>query len=180
MLLLSGGFTKGKGQLVAVDIAEELSQRGFGFIMVLAGIIYQGKESSQYYEKVKCAIEQKGLNEKVFLVVNKHNILNYVKSCDILIHPSESEGFGLAVLEAQAFGKPVIVNAVGGVTDLVLHQFTGMIPRHNNVSDYADYIIELMLNPEKYRFISNNAKRLAETCFSPQVQFEQLKKVFES
>jgi len=43
----------------------------------------------------------------------------YVAACDALVLSSRSEGTPVAILEAQALGKPVVATAVGGVPDLV-------------------------------------------------------------
>jgi glycosyltransferase involved in cell wall biosynthesis len=41
--------------------------------------------------------------------------------------PSHREGFGVACLEAMAYGRPVVASAVGGLLDLVLDGETGVL-----------------------------------------------------
>jgi len=45
----------------------------------------------------------------------------------LAVCPSHREGFGLACAEAMAYGKPVVASAVGGLTDLVVHEETGLL-----------------------------------------------------
>lgn len=173
-----GGFTSGKGQMVSVSIAKRLKELHVPFKMIFAGIIYQGKESSDYLAKIKQETKKLGVDNDIEFVVNKPYVLDYMMACDILIHPSETEGFPLVVLEAQYLGKPVIANAVGGVTDMIIDNFTGFLPTHNNVEEYCVAIQKLYKDKDLYLYISNNAKDLARHSFSDYQQKQELKRVF--
>jgi L-malate glycosyltransferase len=71
-----------------------------------------------------------------------HNVL------DIYIAISLSESFGVAVLEASACEKPVIVSNVGGLPEVVINEVTGfLVPAKDPVST-ALKIEELIKNPE--------------------------------
>lgn len=52
-------------------------------------------------------------------------LLGYYKSCRALIFPSV-EDFGIVSLEAQACGKPVIVNNQGGASESIINNKTGL------------------------------------------------------
>lgn len=177
-ILHCGGFTAGKGQHVSLDIARELKLRGFMFKMIFTGIIYQGKESEYYYKYLRNLVKQYEIEENVIFIVNKNNVYDYIRACDVLIHPSETEGFPLALMEAQILKKPIIANAVGGVIDLVLDGFTGFLPSHNNVNEYVEKIIRLKNDEQLYNFISDNAYSLAKKCFNNEMQKEFLYKLF--
>lgn len=71
-----------------------------------------------------------------------HNVL------DIYIAISLSESFGVAVLEASACAKPVIVSNVGGLPEVVINEVTGfLVPAKDPVSTVLK-IEELIKNPE--------------------------------
>lgn len=48
-------------------------------------------------------------------------------AADALLHPSQTEGFGLCIIEAQACGKPVIVQRCQSMPELVIEGKTGFI-----------------------------------------------------
>lgn len=173
-----GGFTSGKGQMVSVEIARRLKEMQIPFKFIFTGIIYQGKESPHYFEMLQQEIKKSGLEDEIELVVNKTNVLDYMLACDILVHPSETEGFPLVVLEALYMGKPVIANAVGGVTDMIIDNFTGFLPVHNNIENYCEIIKKLYEDQSLYTYISNNAYNLARYSFSDYQQSLELKRVF--
>ena len=48
---------------------------------------------------------------------------------DVLVHPAEREGLGVAVLEAASCAVPVVAAAAGGVVDVLEHGRTGLLFR---------------------------------------------------
>ena len=57
--------------------------------------------------------------------------------------PSDHEAFPLALLEAAAFGKPVVATPVGGVTEAVDHSETGLLVEPDDNQALAAAVIEL-------------------------------------
>ena len=61
-------------------------------------------------------------------VVPPEGMPDVYRAADIVVIPTEHfEGTSLSCLEAQACGRPVIATAVGGLTDLVLSEFNGLL-----------------------------------------------------
>lgn len=68
--------------------------------------------------------------------------------CDIFALPSRGEGFGLAYLEAMAYGKPVVAGAHGGAPEIVEDGATGYLVPHGDVPQLANALATLLANPE--------------------------------
>ena len=77
-------------------------------------------------------------------------------SCDIFIHPTHFEAFGIVVLEAMAQARPVIASRVGGVPWIV--EDTGLLFEDNNKEDLEDKFKRLL-------YSSSLRKKLAEKAF---------------
>lgn len=179
VILVSGGFLPTKGLHVAVDIAYSLFTSGFLFKMVITGIIYDSVESKKYHERIVEMIQGRKLTGKVILVVGHPQVKEYFKAADIFIHPSDTEGLPLVVMEAMANKVPVVANAVGGVTDYVLDGFTGVITRHNNVCDYVT-AIKRIESDEQFRLtIVTNAYNLVRGCYRPSDQVSQFERAIK-
>lgn len=179
IILHAGGFLKDKGQLVSLEMAKILKRKGVDFKLVLAGLVYKGGESEVFYNKVVDLVRLYKLDDVVEIVKNKTNVITYFNACDILIHPSETEGLPRVIMEAMILKKPVVANAVGGVSDYILNGFTGFLPHHNSAKEYAEYVEKLITNEELYDFIAINGYNLVKTSFTEENQLNSLDKVFE-
>ncbi|PIF31393.1 glycosyltransferase involved in cell wall biosynthesis [Flavobacterium sp. 9] len=179
IILHAGGFLKDKGQLVSLEMAKILKRKGIDFKLVLAGLVYKGGESEVFYNKVVDLVRLYKLDDVVEIVKNKSNVITYFNACDILIHPSETEGLPRVIMEAMILKKPVVANAVGGVSDYILNGFTGFLPHHNSAKEYAEYVEKLITNEELYDFIAINGYNLVKTSFTEENQLNSLDKVFE-
>lgn len=66
-------------------------------------------------------------NYHAIYMSDSHTINTEMNAFDALLHPSQTEGFGLTVIEAQAAGTPVIVNNCHSMPELVIPGKTGEI-----------------------------------------------------
>ena len=66
---------------------------------------------------------------------------------DIVVLPSTSESFPNVVLEAMSAGRPVITSAVGGCTELIDHDRTGLLFPSGDSNTLAQRILRLLGDP---------------------------------
>jgi glycosyltransferase involved in cell wall biosynthesis len=55
----------------------------------------------------------------------------------VFVNPSEKEGWGLTILEANACGVPAVASDVPGLRDSVRHDHTGLLVPHGDVEALA-------------------------------------------
>lgn len=70
-------------------------------------------------------------------------------ACDLCIWPAVNEAYGMAMLEAQAAGVPVVSHAVRGVPDVVCNGRTGLLAPAGNAQALAALSRELLLDPTR-------------------------------
>jgi glycosyltransferase involved in cell wall biosynthesis len=74
------------------------------------------------------------------------NVPDIYRSCALWLWPSESEGFGLPILEAMSCGTPVIATKAGAAPDLVT-ELTGILIERTAPA-MASAIVKLYSKPE--------------------------------
>ncbi len=88
----------------------------------------QGRRDNEEMARLHALRSELGLNDLItFLGARDQETLQfYYAAADCLVMPSHYESFGMVALEAMACGTPVIASDVGGLSQLVRHNRTGL------------------------------------------------------
>lgn len=98
--------------------------------------------------------------------VPQNQISRLLDDATITIVPSiGSEGSSLIAAESMAKGVPVIASSVGGLTNIIINKFNGILVSPDSKA-FARAIDELLANPEKYGEISKNSIAVANGALS--------------
>lgn len=91
--------------------------------------------------------------------VNHALVSDYHNMIDIPCFLSNSESFGVAVLEASSCEKPVVVTNVGGLPEVVDEGITGFIVPPRDEHAAAAAIETLILNPALRKTLGENGRK---------------------
>ncbi|MGI9302647.1 MAG: glycosyltransferase family 4 protein [Gammaproteobacteria bacterium] len=69
--------------------------------------------------------------------LEQESIIRLAQTADIFVWPAFNEAFGMAMLEAQAAGLPVIAGNAGGVSGVVAHRTTGLLVEAGDARGFA-------------------------------------------
>ncbi len=78
---------------------------------------------------------------------------------------SRREGFGVSALEAAACGLPVIATAVGGLTEVVKPEYTGLLVAPDSPDEAASAIVKLARRADLRREFGKNGREWVEQHF---------------
>jgi glycosyltransferase involved in cell wall biosynthesis len=70
-------------------------------------------------------------------------------AADLFVWPAVNEAWGMAILEAQAAGLPVVAGRFGGVPQLVADGRTGILTPPHDVDAFADAVRDLLTDPRR-------------------------------
>ncbi len=73
-----------------------------------------------------------------------------------------AEGFGIALLEASACGKPLIAGRSGGIADAVQDGITGLLLNPVDFREVATTIVRLLNEPDLAKQLGENGRRWVE------------------
>ncbi len=124
--------------------------------------------------------EELGIKKHVHFhgAVPHPQVLQMLRIADLLVHCSEHEGLGIAIMEAMGAGLPVIASGVGGVSDLVCEGETGFMLSPDDVEGYADRIISLLKNAQLRKQFGVNGRSFAEKYLNRDAILSQTEKVY--
>lgn len=82
-----------------------------------------------------------------------------LSKASLYVWPGHGEAYGLAYLEAQAAGLPVVAEKVAGVPEVVKSGTTGLLTPENDTAAYADAIKTLLGNDRQREKLAKAARR---------------------
>jgi len=83
-----------------------------------------------------------------------------LRETDVYVQTPRKEGFGFAVLEAMAFGRPVVATSVGGLLGLVRDGKTGFVVPPEKPAAVAEKVVSLLKIPDLCREMGAAARDL--------------------
>jgi len=149
--LFIGTFRDYKGLLNLINCAR--------FIKEDIIILGNGHLKKNYLNIVK---QENYTNVKIITDFSDEEKFEYIKNCICLILPSinRAEAFGIVLLEAAMFAKPMITTELGTGTSVInLDKVTGFVVKPNSTEDLVEKMNFLSANPDKASKMGGKARK---------------------
>jgi glycosyltransferase involved in cell wall biosynthesis len=157
-LLSVGRLHWKKGHDQALAAVRELVDRGIAVDYRIVG-------DGEHLEPTSFAIDDLGLRDSVQLLGARpgEEVRDLLAWADAFVHPSLTEAFGVAVIEAQAMGLPVVCTDAGGLPENVGHEITGFVVPRRDPRAMAERLAQLAGDAALRRRMGRAARLRAET-----------------
>jgi D-inositol-3-phosphate glycosyltransferase len=167
VVLFMGRLQPLKGPDVAIRaVAEAIRRDPRATEDVLLAVMGgpSGDRGRAFVAALRALAVTEGIGDRVvFLEPRPHSELPWIYSAaDVLVMPSRSESFGLAAMEAQACGIPVVAADVGGLRFIVDHGASGFLVPGRDPGAYAERILEVLGDPGLAARLRSGARARAE------------------
>jgi len=190
-------FHKAAGQ----EIRKRYSLENDFVLLYVGGLAYYRRQVdslmalsylSRKYDNIKLMLEgagpkeplidlskRLGIEDKViFSVTNDDTELAKIyAACDAFVFPAELP-WGLAVIEAMAAGKAVIVSERSGASEIIQNNVNGVIVDHAKPEQIAEQLLVLMNDAKLRRKLGQNAYEYVKRNLSWEKYAENMKIIF--
>lgn len=139
-------------------------------------IVGDGEQRTRLKER----IARYGIDNSVVLVPANNEIEKHYLSSSVYAMTSRYEGLPMVLLEAQAFGLPIVsFNCKCGPSDVVNHGKNGFLVEEGNASAFASQLRKVMADVELRKKMSRNALEASKK-FSMEPVMSRWMQLFES
>lgn len=142
-------LTYQKGIDEAIKVAARIKAGGLDFKWYVVG---DGADRDELQRQIDAA----GVGDRFVLLGEAKNPYPYFKQCDIYAQPSRWEAFCLAVTEAKAFCKPMIVTDFVGAREQIIDGETGLIVPVNDYDSFYSAVKRLLTDADLRLQLSQN------------------------
>jgi L-malate glycosyltransferase len=136
------------------------------FTVAQVGIDPSAPENEMFILQSK----QKGIDNKMRWMGIRNDIVEILPGFDIYCQPSRSESLPISIMEAGMAGVPVVGAKVGGIPEIVLDRFNGLLFEAGNSEQLAECLFMLISNPELRKKMGENSKDYMMSKFHIQKQ----------
>lgn len=111
-------------------------------------------------------LDQLGLRARVTVKEQVRDVEEYLNAADAGLYTSESESFGLSILETLFHAKPVVAFRIGGIPEVLIDGENGFLHVFGNVAGVANSLARLADDPDLASKLGAAGRRRAESHFS--------------
>lgn len=142
-LLFVAMLRESKGVLVLIDAAARLKAAGISFRLEIMGQFI----SPEFADQVHARVAELGLNDQITflgMLTGDAKFAAYARA-DVFCMPThyESEAFPVVLLEAMAYGLPIVATAWRGIPSIVTDGETGFLVATRDPEAVADRLATL-------------------------------------
>lgn len=153
VVLSIGRMTEAKRQWIMIDLWDKIVNRNHvkDWELHLVG-------NGNLYGQLSKKIVTLGLQKYVKILPPIQDVEKYYKSSSIFMLTSDSEGYGMVLLEAISFGLPCIsYDCPSGPRDIVENEINGYLIPMDDFNELENAILSLLTDSEKLHKFANGA-----------------------
>ncbi len=165
MIVTVGNLYPAKGHLYFVRAAAAVKDRFPEARFVVVGQTLEGR--TKYAGLLHGEARALGLEDTMVFTGFRSDVADILHAADVLVQPSLSESFGIAIAEGLAAGLPVVASEVGGVPEIIQDGETGILVQPRDPEAIAAAVVSLLEDREHAASIGSRGRERVREMFSP-------------
>ncbi len=118
-------------------------------------------------ENLLTLCDKLGLNKYIKFAGYSQRVGDFMEAADAVVLPSRSEGSPNVILEAMAVGRPVVATDVGGVSEIIQPDISGILVEKESPAAICEGMTRIISDSAlRTTIIANSSRRVREN-FSP-------------
>lgn len=133
-----------KGQRYLIDAFADVVR-----VVPDARLVILGQ--GELHDALNKQVRQHGLERHVLLPGFRTDVLSLMKTADLFVMSSTTEGLGTSLLDAMACARPIVATSTGGIPEVVIHEETGLLVPPRDADSLADALVTLLRDEPRAR-----------------------------
>ncbi|PIR70341.1 MAG: hypothetical protein COU46_01880 [Candidatus Niyogibacteria bacterium CG10_big_fil_rev_8_21_14_0_10_42_19] len=163
-------LTKNKGLEYSIKALNKIKDLDWVFV-----IMGEGELRTKIQEEIKIA----GLENRIYLAGHIENAPKYLKALDIFTLSSVKEGLPYVLLEAGSAGIPVVATNVGGISEIIRNERSGLLVPPKDPKAISNALEKLIKNTKTRENYGNHLKNRVEANFKFEIMIEKTNKIYK-
>jgi glycosyltransferase involved in cell wall biosynthesis len=171
-----GQITPAKGQEEFVRAASRVAQMRSDVEFLIVG--EENQDEKPFTSELMRLAESLGLDSRLRFLGHVRHIPELLAACDVVVVPSWDEGFSLVTIEAMAARRPVLASNVGGITNIIKDNSTGIMFPARDVHALSSKLMWMLSDPPLRERLSVQGQRDVYTRFGREQIIDQIEAVY--
>lgn len=163
-MLYLGRIEDAKGIDVLLDATARAHRQGAAWRLVCGGT---GEIEQANQQRIHLGLPESAVTFAGWVDGERKRQL--LRDCDLLVLPSRAENMPVVVLEAFAYGKPVVATAVGGIPDVVTEGVDGFLVAAGDAGALAERLVALHHQRDELPRLGHAGRLKVEAHYAPAV-----------
>lgn len=145
--------------------------------------VIAGRDASRAGEnraRLELLIQESGLDGRVHFTGWMADVAPLLQALDLFISPSQSEAFGLSIVEAMACGLPVIATGTAGAREIIEDGADGILVPVGDARELASAILALLKDEARRRELGAQAAEQSRSRFSLEQMVDAVEDVYRA
>lgn len=174
-IVMAASLNKLKGQDILLDAFGRLKNRNAE--LWLYGTT--GLSAHGYVHGLKKYAAAHGVADRVFFPGPTSDVFSVFSKAAVVVHTSWTESFGMALVEAQSCGVPVIAHDLEGMREVVADGASGYLIPPGDVAALAERLEELLASPELRNRLGGEGYRLMRERFDIRRRTDDYRRLYD-
>jgi glycosyltransferase involved in cell wall biosynthesis len=177
LILSIGAVQRRKGQWRIIENLPAILKEWPRLVYLNIGAIYDPDYRDALIERAR----ELGIGQAVRFMtgVSEKELVSIINLATVCVHPSVREGFGLAVVEEMACGKPVVAFDISALPEIIDNGVDGILVAPQDPEAITKSLLNLLNDPSLAKRIGGAARQKIATRFTWDLAAVQLERIYQ-